>query len=285
MAKPLNERIASARATDRVTITDLDALITEASSERDRLASIVAQETTESIRFELTEDDREIAAAKAERAKRSHAAICAAIDELTEKLAAKRQNENRKAVEAERDALKAERDALAERLRNEWPEIEAKIVELLTEIKLNDERLSTTFGGLIEPSAEAVARKVPGNFWNGASQVRRLTEIRLPSFNGTDLAWPPRQGINLDRSHQAYLKQREAMLAERARWKRYVVEPGVDGERVIIETQAGQREIYRNPVIAKLTEELVLAARKAGLRVEPASENLTLGGPVSAASF
>ena len=44
---------------------------------------------------------------------------------------------------AEHDALKGERDALAEELRKVYPDAVAKIVDLFTRIKVNNEALST----------------------------------------------------------------------------------------------------------------------------------------------
>lgn len=284
MAKPLSERIASARSTDRITIKDLENLISDAELERDRLGSVVQQETAESIRFELTEEDRDEAATRADRAKRSHAAISAAIEELAAKLEAKRDSDNQRAQEAKRAAIRADRDALAERLRNEWPEIEAKIVELLSAVKSNDTQLAAVFGGLTESSSEAVARGLPGNFYNGVSHARRLTELKLPCFSGSDLAWPQPEAPKPDLSREHYLQQRKTMLEERARWKRYVVRPG-SNVRASVQTQYGPREVFSQPIVAMMSEKMVVEARKAGCAVEPITEATAIGGPVGVATF
>ena len=67
MAKSFQERIASARSTDRVTIETLDKLLVDIGEERERLPLAHARASAESIDFALSESDRDEAAANAER--------------------------------------------------------------------------------------------------------------------------------------------------------------------------------------------------------------------------
>ncbi|WP_293920657.1 hypothetical protein [Sphingobium sp. UBA5915] len=282
MAKSLNERIASARATDRVTITDLEALIAEVTIERDRFIGIVSQATADSIRFELSEIERDEAAQQAERAKRNSLAMSAAIDELAAKLTAKRASEEQRARAAEKAEALAERDALAERLRTEWPAAEALIIDLLSAIKSSDARLQAL--RLHEISAEAMARELPGNFMRGGVHVRRLQDARLPAFaEGNDYAWPKPQRLNLDLGRAQMIADREKMRAENARWSRYVVTPPDDNREVIsLATREGARTVRDAPIIGYLTEEGANLARERGCRVRPAAANVTIGLPSAA---
>lgn len=279
MAKPLNERIASARATDRVTITDLEALIAEATIERDRFAGIVSQATADSIRFEVSENERDEAAQKAERAKRNSLAMSAAADELAAKLTAKRASEEQRARASEKAAAIAERDALAERIRTEWPAAEALMVELLWAIKESDARLLAL--RLPEASAEAVARGFPGNFMRNGVQVRRLQDARLPSFvEPCDYAWPKPQRINPDLGRAQYLADKERMRAENARWQRYLVTPPAGNrEPIPLDMRNGPGVALDLPVIGNMTEEGVADAREAGCDVQPVSANVSIGLP------
>src|SRR5690606_13351918 len=94
--------------------TDLEALIAEAESALAQLQEASAQAAAESVDFNLSEADREEAAAKAERDRRNATTIAAARDALNERLSERRSQEKTKAIEAERAAALAERDALAQ---------------------------------------------------------------------------------------------------------------------------------------------------------------------------
>ncbi len=232
MAKPLHERIASARSTDRVTITDLTNLIAEAKAERDQNSELATQAIADSVNFALGEDDREEAAAKSARAARNCQALTAAIDDLERRLAAKQESEGHRAKQAHKAAIIAQRDALAERFKAEWPDIESRIVDLLSAAKANDEAMKAA--GIYEPSAEAVARGVPGNFYVGARLIRQLSALKLPAFSNTgDLAWPitGSQQKWADDADRLYRQQRENEAArvaqEAASWKPYRITPGM----------------------------------------------------------
>lgn len=282
MAKPLNERIASARATDRVTITDLEALIAEATAERDRFVSTLNQATADSIRFELSEEDRDEAAKTAERAKRNSLAMSAALDELSAKLAAKRESEQQGALKAAKVAAVAERDAIAERIRTEWPVIEATFVELLSAVKANEERMKGL--QVYEANAEAVARGVPGNFSIGSLNIRRLTDAKLPSFaDHNDFAWPKPQRFNPNLHMEQHQRNLQAMREEDARWQRYLVTPP-EGNRdaIPLKMRNGPNSVRATPVIGRMTEEGVEAARKLGCEVKPVASNVSIGLPSAA---
>lgn len=282
MAKSLNERITSARATDRVTLTDLEALIADATAERDHFGAIVTQATADSIRFELSEEDREEAAKTADRAKRNSLAMSAAIDELSAKLAAKRVSEEQRAQKAAKTAVIAERDALVDRLRTEWPEMEAKIVELLLAVRANDERMKAL--QIYEPSAEAVARGVPGNFSEGSINIRRLTDTKLVSFaDRNDFAWPKPQHFNPNLHMADHQRNLQAMRDEEARWQRYLVTPPAGNcERIPLPMKNGPGAVRDLPVIGRMTDEGVAKARELGCDVKPVAANVSIGLPSAA---
>lgn len=282
MAKPLHERITSARATDRVTITDLEALIAEITAERDRHAELVAQATEDSIRFELSEEDRDEAAKVAERAKRNSLAMSAALDELRGKLEAKKASEAQRSQKAERAAALAERDELAQRFRDEWPAMEARMVELLSAAKANEARMRSL--QLYEPNAEAAARNCPSNFRDGVLILRPLAEIKLPSFaNPSQLAWPIAAQRVTNLHIAEYAASLEASRTEQARWKRYVVSPPAHNRAPIpLMMRNGPGMVRDAPVIGRMTDEGVADARKRGCDVNPVAGNVSIGLPAAA---
>ncbi|GGC23053.1 hypothetical protein GCM10011371_08440 [Novosphingobium marinum] len=224
MAKSIGERVNSALTEPRTRAADIEALIPEVTAERDRLAALAEQASGDAVNFGLGESDRDEASAKADKARREAEMLCRAIDQLGDRLGEKLASETRKTKERERADVIAERDALAARLRSEWPEIEAKIVELLTAVRANDERMRAA--GVYEASAEAEARGCDGMFRVGVSSVRRLTEMKLPSFDRlAELAWPPparidSYALDLEDIRAKQLEAAEkARLAELASWK------------------------------------------------------------------
>lgn len=287
MAKPLHERLASARSTDRVSIADLEVIIADAVIERDRLSSIAAQAAGDATNYALTSDDRDDADARAARAKRDAAALALAIDELTTKLDTRRASAAQKAKADELAAVIAERDALADRLANEWPEIESRMVALLTAVQASDARLQAA--GLHDPSAEAIARGCPGNFHSVAGPIRRLTAIMLPNFrDGARLAWPEAKPNPLALSTEAARAMRLRMQADReaenARWSRYHVTPPAD-RNIAIETRRGPAFLSRKAVTVEMTAEGVQDARKSGCTVEVAAPGEVIGAPAGVVSF
>lgn len=278
MAKTLNERLTSARSTDRINITNLEALIAEATEERDRQIGASENYAEEAVNLALSDDDREEADRLAQHCRRTARAYSTAIDELQEKLEAKRNSEHRMAQEAARAALVASRDDLARRLAERIPVIFAELTGLLAEIEEMDER-----GGTLE-SAEAIARKVPANFYVGPSPVTRLVNMKIPNWNGSGIAWPiDRQSAALGRIMENERRQRiaheRAMAAEAARWSLYMVQAPRGGEAFNIATKRGPQQMYRNIVEAIMTAEAVTDAQAKGCTVTPLKPNETVGQP------
>lgn len=267
MAKTLNERLTSARSTDRVTITDLEALIVEATAERDRQAGAADHHAAEAINLALSDDDREEADRLAQHCRRTAKAYTTAIDELQAKLEAKRNSDKQKAEEARIAAITGRRDDLAARLKDRLPALLDELVGLLEEIETNDAEIAP----LRLESAEAVARGVPGNFYNGVSPVGRFVKMKIPAWDGRDIQWP------IDRiaqaiakreqaEHRHLLARKEAEAAEEARWSRYIITPPDGNNHPTIKTHRGPEQV-RNRIERRMTVELVEAARKAGCDV------------------
>lgn len=280
MAKPLNERIESARATDRVTITDLEALIAEATAERDRQAGAADHHAAEAINLSLSDDDREEADRLAQHCRRTAKAYTTAIDELQAKLEAKRNAESRKAAEEAKAALIASRDELAARLAERIPAIFDELTGLLAEIEQMDAR-----GGTTLESAEAIARGVPGNFYIGPSPVTRLVNMKIPEFGGRGLAWPPdKLAAGFVRMEEASRRQwaayQESKATEHGRWKRYMVVGPTNGSRTMIETRRGYTPMGKGDVReAIMTVEGVKDAQANGCTVTPLKDNEVVGLP------
>lgn len=284
MAKPLNERLASARSTDRVTITDLEALIAEAIVERDRQIGASEHHAAEAVNLALSDDDREDADRAASHCKRTAKAFTLAIGELQTKLEAKRNAESRKAAEAAKAALIASRDDLAARLADRIPALFAELTDLLGEIEEMDER-----GGHALESAEAIARGVPANFYIGPVPVTRLVSMKIPNFNGHSLAWPIDRMIAhraeiAELERQQRIRHKQAMVDEAARWSRFMVEaPRSGGTPVTITGKRGIQQMYRNTVELVMTAEGVEDARAKGCTVTALKDTESVGLPVAAA--
>lgn len=188
MAKPLNQRIASARSTDRVTLTDLRNLIAEVREERDRLLASQAQAEADSVDILLSEADQDEAAAVAARSGRLAAGYEAALVELEVKLAVKLEADSQRVLDAERAAALAERDEIAERWREVYPRAAQELVELFEVTVANDARMAAA--RIYEPSAEAVARGLSGTFSSGSSYFDRLTKMKIMPLIGNQRIWP-----------------------------------------------------------------------------------------------
>ena len=161
MSKSLAERITSARNSKTVRIRDLEKLIPEAELERDRLSQASVAASSESVDFALSDDDRDEAAAKAERYGRTAKGLDIAIAELRGKLGDLRNSEAQKADEAERRAALIERNEIAGLLRDELPQIVERLVGLLAKTKHNAERMRAA--GVHERDAECEARNIMPN--------------------------------------------------------------------------------------------------------------------------
>lgn len=280
MAKSLAERLAAAKSNDRIRIADLETLIEEATAERDRLVAASERHDEDSINYALSDDDREEASRLASHYQRTARGLSNEIDALAERLEEARDTDRQRARETERLAAIGERDALAARLKSEWPALEYAIIELLQAISANDARLHSSAPG--EDSAEAVARGLPGNFFRHGVNLRRLKEIKLPSFaEANHLAWPKPGNFNWDIANNTAARQ--AMQAERdaenARWSRYMVQAPTDGRQTIIESRAGMIPMRLNVVEAVMTADGVKDAEASGCTVTPLKPNETVGQP------
>jgi hypothetical protein len=284
MAKTLVERIESAKATDRVTISDLQTLIADAKAEHERLTGSAAHHDAESINFALSDDDREEASRLAGHFQRSARGLINEIRALSEKLEAKCNSESRKADEAARTAIVGRRDELAERLKARLPALLDELTGLLGEIVASDAEIRP----LRLASAEAVARDVPGNFRLGSAPLKRFTEIRLPQLSGSGDLWPVAQPHILAMSFDSMAAARKRMsddtARENARWSRYMVEGPRNGTRTFIETRRGPLAMSRHDRgHADMTVEGVKDAEANGCTVTPLKPNETVGLPLAAA--
>lgn len=184
MAKSLAERITSARSSNTARITDLEKLIPEAELERDRLSQAAVAASSESVDFALSDEDRDEAAAKAERYTRTAKSLDIAIAELREKLDGLRSSEAQKADEAERRAAIAERDEIAALMAAEFPKMVDRMVELLADAKRNAERMRVL--GVHEADAETKARGIRPD----APGALRFGTLKIPHFDKPGRAWP-----------------------------------------------------------------------------------------------
>lgn len=260
MAKPLNERLASALTDERARLTDLQALLAEVKSERAAQAGIAAQAAADELNFALSPQDRDAAAQRTTSARREVSVLSTAIESLEAKISKRLEAESAKARTAERNAAVAERDALADRIKSEWPEIEACIISLLSDIEASDAKLRSL--GIPEASAEAVARGCDPTFkHSGIVPIRRLTGIALPDFfEGTRLAWPierPSGKHWTDLSEESRRKQVAQMHrraeAEAADWARYAVSVGTC--RVYQTTFMGKMSPHESPTRLEIYSE------------------------------
>ena len=227
MAKSLQERLASARDSDRTTIETLAKLIEDAGAEKDRLAAAHERASAESIDFALAEQDRDDAAANAARYARGIAGLSAAIIELNEKLEAKRNSDSQRAAKAEQAAALTERNEIAARFADRVPTVTGELVEILMAVKANAERLR--MAGLHEANAEYHARGIAGNGMIGVTPALPFLQMKIPRFEGTDRIWPVEHNFGaqifqseanrqaqLKRAQEEDVRQREA-AAEYAR--------------------------------------------------------------------
>lgn len=287
MAKTLAERITSAKSTDRVTITDLETLIADATAERDRLAGSAEHHDEESTNYALSDDDREEASRLAGHYQRTARGLTKEIDALTEKLEEKRSSEKRKAEEARIAAIIGRRDDLAARLKDRLPKMIDEMIALFTEIEDSDAEMIAA--GIREPSAEAVARGVQGNFYQNYGPVPRFTKMKIPGWQGGKNVWPiDRNALAMaamDReNHRRLLERKKAEREEAARWSHYVIDPPQGNDEVVITTDRG-RERVRNRMQRKMTAEGVEEARKAGLHVVALKPGERLGQPIGMATI
>lgn len=213
MAKSLQERIVSARSTNRVTIETLEQLIADITAERDRLSKSHERASAESIDFALSEDDRDDAARNAEKYSRTVLALGTAIEGLTEQLIAKQESDGRKAQEAERAAALAERDEIAAEFGKFMPAAVEQMVSLFERIEANENRMLAA--GLREADAEATARGMSRFIGNG-SEALRFVKMRIPEFDGQHRCWP----VDHERAMQIRIAERDSARAKAAAYQK-----------------------------------------------------------------
>lgn len=289
MAKPLNERLATALTNAAVRSADLETLIAEVNGERERLTGIMSQANEDALNLGLSDEDRDAAAQRADRARRDILAYGQALESLQAKLAARVASEQKRATADRRAELLAERDRIAEKMKAEWPALEAAIVSLLSEVTSNEAQMRAA--GIHEPNAEAIARNVPGNFARGPVMIRQLTKLALPSFaDGNALAWPApaASGVHwTEQARQDLVKQRDAQArraaAEAAAWGDYSIKAGEIDRITEVSCQGGAvMTIYPTDMTggtrfdnsartARLHSAEVARLRRLGMAVEPVS--------------
>jgi hypothetical protein len=285
MAKPLNERIASARSTDRVTIHTLRDLIAETRAERERQAGRHASADADSTDIALNETDRDEAAATAARAGRLVKAYNEALHDLEAKLERKLESEHAKAAEAERAAALAERDEIAVRFREFVPSAIETLIHLSEATNANRARMMAA--GLQERDAEAEARGIPGNFYDRNAPIEQFTKLKIPNWSSPGRQWPAdraaqARAIELaeaeSQRYAASARQRtpEAIAArkaaEEAQYARYLVQqkPYSGAMRGPFRHRHGISMVANIPVPAEMTKAHVRLAREQGFSVEPA---------------
>lgn len=187
MAKPLNERTTTVLTNDRARTRDVENLITETETEQERAIQCRDAAARESVDFALSDEDREEAAAKAEKYGRTADMLANALDKLNERLIERRDSENSQAAEAERKAALAERDKLADEFAAFVPDALSRFVEVLQAVGANEERMRRA--GLNEPNAEAKARGVTG-FLGYAGEVESYRKMKIPAFDKPGRMWP-----------------------------------------------------------------------------------------------
>lgn len=286
MAKPLDERIAaamgeSARAASvGELVTEISAVIAAAEREHDEF-------DRQSKSATASEDAAEAAAEAAAKLSRRVIRLKAKRVQLEARHAELLNSESRKRRLAEQEAIKGRRDQLASDIRERWPALIGELTGLLARIEASDAEIAAA-GNRLE-SAEAIARRVPANWYRNSAPVARLTKIKIPDFAGDGYAWPDtreerarRQQI-AQQQHQELVRAKKAREEEAARFARYVVAPPEKGPRPQIQHRGGWVENTRMGVL-EMTVEQAEAARKAGCEVELAAKGISAGLP-SAASF
>lgn len=190
MSDTFERRAQAALANPKFRLADFPPLIAEAEELMARQQALADQAGRETLDFALSEADREEAAGKADRARRSAAALAAGIDALRAKLAERQASDKAQQRAAEREAAAAERDALAAEFRDVVPKAAGALVELFTRIHANTARLRA-IGVLGEADAECIARGINPA---GIVPVPRFLEMKIPAWEPdaeVRRLWPP----------------------------------------------------------------------------------------------
>lgn len=193
MAKPLFERIQAALG-PHARAPDVEALIGTiakeiVSAERDIAAqhTIATAASSDDATAEAAADAEVKAQRRLVRLRGQHADLTTRHTEIL--------NSERRKVEQERwAATLAERDQLVIDLQERWPVLAEEMTSLLQRIVDMDKRTGT------EPSAEALARGCPPNFYCDGGPMVRLTDASIPRLapkpSLDQLAWPKHVSMN-----------------------------------------------------------------------------------------
>lgn len=241
MAKPLHERQQSALGA-QARLADVRNVAAETET---ALAQAIADAAAHSARSvdPATAPNVAIEARRsAEDAELIRDRHVTALARLNAKIEALEADEAAKVRLAEYEEAEGERDQLVADLRAHWPRITDEITDLLGRILACDDRIAVVNRALprsrdrLEP-VEALARRIPGNFYLNNSPVMSLTKIKLPSFDGQGEAWPlPRKLYEFDYGAaqiEAERRREEAERHERERWKPYrLTSTNGEGEEV-----------------------------------------------------
>lgn len=280
MAKTINELIASAKS-GRMSTGDLEKLVTDAKAERERLSASAAKYAAEAVNFALSDEDRDEAARFADRYTRTATGLDNEITALAEMLRKRHENEEAKEAKAVNDSIIARRDDLAARFADRVPALIEELTGLRAEVVASEREMARA--KLYLPSAEAIARGIPGNFYVGSEPRGRFTQMKIPGWDSGHNAWPKAQphtmALSIESMERSRASMREAEQRERSRWARYSVEAPINGRRTMIETRKGWLPMDRNHVEAWMTTEGVADAEKNGCTVTPLMVGESVGLP------
>lgn len=281
---PLLQRLA-ALLKPRSRLADCEAMLSEAESALE--AARAAKAAAEERRLDPALSDDQ--AAEAQLDAEEQALVIARLERGLAKLRDAIRVKKNEGKEAARRALYAEvterHAALVAELRDRVPGIYAELAALNARIEAVDAEAGALNAkpprGLpqIDP-VEAVARKLPRNFYIGAAPILRLTQVRLPSFYPTerrDPIWPDELAARIDRNERERKAAREARqarrqreAAERARWAWYDLSHKL-GRGVTVDTRGGPALVLKSEGrTVEMDADQVAAARAEGVKVTPA---------------
>ena len=205
MSATLEQHVAAALADNDIASSDLAALITETE------AAVVAADEAAAKAHELALDpllspDANKARASVETAKFMCARLRNVLPRLQTKFIKAQRSEAHARWVIEYEQVKAKRDAAAEKLRVLYPEVAAKLVDLLLDIevidrevtRVNDAGLPFLTDGSPYDARYAQLKSVEldarGLDHFTVHDLKILQDLKLPSFSeATKLAWPPQK--------------------------------------------------------------------------------------------
>ncbi|MBR2267365.1 hypothetical protein [Sphingobium sp.] len=193
--KPLEERFHSMMK-PRATATDMQAVIAEIGTEVERLTAAADQARATSL-------DGSISDADADQARSDEHGLRFAIERwisrkeaLASRLAERTQSDAAQALRKQYEDTAAETEVLAADLKERIPEIFAELISLLERVRRNDARVyqvnQSKPGGAasITPAEQHARGFIGAGQWPNLNHVSRLTDIRIPRFDGDGFLWP-----------------------------------------------------------------------------------------------